>query len=444
MNEGLKDTELEKIVLGEMLLDPEALDYGLECLNVADFTEDLHQKIFIAIRKVFHNNTDPDLVTLVREMNASDSEKVYVAQLVDAVVSPALAQMHIDMLQEITLKRLLYQKLKQHTLNIIRSPQSTGSELLDMIEADILSLGKERIQKTYQLGDLLPDIAQSIRHIAEGSKKAQGIPTYYYSLDTILAGLHPGKLIIIAGRPKAGKTSLAVNIIYNMVKNNIPVAFFSLEMSKEEIVFKLLSREIGVSTQILRTRPDMQTVKDVEEAVAKLIDGPLIIDDQWGLPVETLRARARRLKKQYGIKVIFIDYLQLMTSIEKSNSDRRELITHIVLALKNLARELEVPIVAIAQLNRAVERRTVNKPTLADLKESGSIEENSDVVIFLWYEKDQVNEKNPTIKITIAKHRDGPEGEFEMKFIKNKMLFSEIDTMHGEPTDDYEAYKDLL
>jgi len=444
MSEGLKDTELERIVLGEMLLDPEALDYGLECLSVTDFTEDLHQKIFIAIRKVFHNNTDPDLVTLVREMNASDSEKVYVAQLVDAVVSPALAQMHIDMLQEITLKRLLYQKLKQHTLNIIRSHQATGSELLDMIEADILSLGKERIQKTYQLGDLLPDIAQSIRHIAEGSKKAQGIPTYYYSFDTILAGLHPGKLIIIAGRPKAGKTSLAVNIIYNMVKNNIPVAFFSLEMSKEEIVFKLLSREIGVSTQILRTRPDMQTVKDVEEAVAKLIDGPLVIDDQWGLPVETLRARARRLKKQYGIKVIFIDYLQLMTSIEKSNSDRRELITHIVLALKNLARELEVPIVAIAQLNRAVERRTVNKPTLADLKESGSIEENSDVVIFLWYEKDQVNEKNPTIKITIAKHRDGPEGEFEMKFIKNKMLFSEIDTMYGEPTDDYEAYKDLL
>jgi len=446
MKEGLKDTELEKIVLGEMLLDPEALDYGIECLNVTDFTEDLHRKIFIAIRKLFHSKGDVDIVGLTREIEATDSEKLYIGQIIESVVSPALAQTHINMLQEITLKRLLYQKLKQHTLNLIRS-KSTGSELLDLIEADVLSLGKEKIQKTYQLGDLLPDIAKNIRALAEGSRKAQGIPTYYYSLDTILAGLHPGKLIIIAGRPKAGKTSFAVNIIYNMLKNNIPVAFFSLEMSKEEIVFKLLSREIGISTQVLRTRPDMQTAKDVEEAVARLIDGPLIIDDQWGLPVETLRARARRLKKQYGIKVIFIDYLQLMTSIEKSNSDRRELITHIVLALKNLARELEVPIVAIAQLNRAVERRTVNKPTLADLKESGSIEENSDVVIFLWYEKDQANEKNPTIKITIAKHRDGPEGEFEMKFVKDKMRFSEIDDLTGEPVDDFDyvkEYGDLL
>ena len=426
-----QNLEAERSTLGSMLLDKEAIFRAMEILRPEDFYKEAHRIIFQAVVSLANRNEAVDLVTVTEELRQKNQlEDVggvpYLTSLVNAVPTAANVEFYARIVEE----KALLRGLIQTATEIVNQGYEGAEEvekIIDQAEQAIFNVAQRRTTRGYTLlKDTLNEAFEKIEKIFESKGGVTGIPTGYSDFDRYTAGLQPSDLIILAARPSMGKTTFALNIAqYAAVEMRIPTVIFSLEMSKEQLAMKLLCAEAGVDNQ--RIRPGALTDADwprLSRALGRLSEARMYIDDTPGVSVMEVRAKARRIKAEEGLGLVIIDYLQLMQGRAKAESRQQE-VSEISRGLKALARELSVPIIALSQLSRAVEQRTVKIPTLADLRESGSLEQDADIVLFLYrddYYNPETEKKNIT-ELIIAKHRNGPLGSVEFFFQKDCSKF---------------------
>lgn len=426
--------DIEAAVLGAMLLEKEAIAKVIEVLDEGNFYKPAHQSIFRAMVALFERNEPVDLITLSEELRRrGELERVggeyYLSELTARVTSAANVEYHAHIVLE---KALMRQLIATSTAVINRAFNETEDplELLDEAERSIFTISEQRMKKSFVSIDTAVhktlDLIESI-HGRHGG--VTGVPSGFIELDALTGGFQPSDLIIIAGRPSQGKTAFALSIARNAaVIHNVPIGIFSLEMSIQQLVMRLICAEARVDAQKLRTgRLPEEEWQKLSLNVGRLYKAKIFIDDTPALNILEIRAKARRLKAEHNIGMIMIDYLQLIQG-PKSQSREQE-ISAISRSLKALAKELNIPVVALSQLNRAVEARSDKRPTLADLRESGAIEQDADVVIFVHrpeaYGIEKVNDK-PTeglAEIIVGKQRNGPVDTVELQFVKQYVRF---------------------
>lgn len=428
-----QNIEAEKALLGCMLIDEEARIKVFETVKKDFFYAPAHQQIFSSMVKLFERNERCDLITLTNQLKLDGKlEEIggieYLTEIAEFVPTAA----HIDEYIKIVKDKYILRSLISNATQIISEASSEPDdveELLDKAESLIFEISQHKIEKeAYLLKELIKENLEIIEDIQNRKGLITGLPTGYVDLDRYIGGLHPSEFIIIASRPGMGKTALATNIALNLAAGGeqIPILFFSLEMSKEQLVQRILCCEAKINSKKLRE--GILSDKEIAKlllAAGQLEKAPIFVDDTPSLTVFELRARARRLKAKEDIKLIIIDYLQLMKGTRRTENRQQE-ITEISASLKSLARELNVPVIAISQLSRATEQRENKKPHLSDLRESGSIEQDADLVLFL-YREDYYNKDDPDIQgiseIIIAKQRNGPTGSVNLTFIKEFTRF---------------------
>ncbi|MFO7951332.1 MAG: replicative DNA helicase [Bacillota bacterium] len=426
--------EAEQAVLGSMIIDKEAIYAAAEVLAEEDFYSTAHQKIFSGILSVSEKGEPVDLVTLSEELQRNQClEEVggrsYLVTLANTVPTAANVQYHSRIVREKAILRSLIQAATGIVTRSFESPQNVD-EFLDEAEQLVFEIGRRgKHQGFAPLKDVLVQTFDRIEKLYDDSEGVTGLPTGFVDLDKMCFGLQGSDLIIVAARPSMGKTTLALNMAQQVaVKEKRPTAFFSMEMSREQLAQRLLSAEAQVDARNMRrgnlTQEEWQKLT---KAVGPLSECPLFIDDTASLSVMELRAKARRLKAEKGLDAIFIDYLQLMRGFSRAESRQQEL-SEISRALKALAKELDVPVLALSQLSRAVEKRPDRRPILSDLMESGGIEANADLVMFIYreayYNKD--SDKGNIAEINIAKQRNGPTGLVELYFLDRYTKFANI------------------
>lgn len=428
-----QNLEAEQSVLGSMLLDKEAIDEVTDILTGQDFYRDSHRYIFEAILSLYAKQEPVDLITLADELkNQGLLEKVggasYLALLASMVPTAANARYYAEIVAEKSLLRSLILACT----SIIQQCYEAGEEvaaLLDEAEKIILKVAERRRYEGFtHVKPLILEVIDQLDMLAKHKGGVTGIPTFE-ALDRYLSGLHNSDLIICAARPGMGKTAFCLNIAQRAaMKSNIPVAIFSLEMSKDQLTQRLLAAEAMVDQSKLRsgflTAEDWQRVT---LAAGKLAEAPIYIDDTPGITAMEVRAKSRRLKAEKGLGLLIVDYLQLMQSHRRVENRQQE-ISEISRSLKSLARELDVPVLALSQLSRAVEQTHDKRPALSHLRESGSLEQDADVVLFIhrpdYYDPD--SEMRGIAEIIIAKHRHGPTGSVELAFAAEYTRFLDL------------------
>jgi len=431
-----QNLEAESSVIGAVLLDKEAMLSAVEILSPEDFYDERNATIFRAILGLFEKRVPIDMVTLTDQL---EKEKEltnvgggsYIVSLVNATPSAANVVHWANIVRDkAILRRLITSAVTISDLGF--DEEEEVSAVLDKAEQSLFAVSQRFFrQKFIPIKDVLTEAFDRIDKIHKEKGVLRGVPTGFRDLDAKLAGLQKSDLIIIAARPSMGKTSLALNIAEHIaVEGKNPVAFFSLEMSKEQLVDRLISSQAGVDSWKLRTgNLSDDDFPKIGYAMGTLSEAPFFIDDSPGLTVTEIRAKARRLQLEENLGIIFVDYLQLIEG-RKSSGDinRVQEISEISRSLKNLARELNVPVVAMSQLSRAVEHRPDKRPQLSDLRESGSIEQDSDVVAFIYREDyyDDKTEKKGITEILIRKHRNGPIGNVELFFNAEQMRFRDL------------------
>lgn len=444
--------DIEAAVLGAMLLEKEAIAKALEVLDETAFYKPAHQSIFKAMIALFERNEPVDLITLSEELRRrGELEKVggeyYLTELTSRVTSAANVEYHAHIILE---KALMRQLIATSAAIINRAYNETEDplELLDEAERGIFDISEQRMKKSFISMDSAVhktmDLLQSIHGRHSG---VTGVPSGFIDLDALTGGFQPSDLIIIAGRPSQGKTAFALSVARNAaVMHDVPIGIFSLEMSAQQLVMRLMCAEARVDAHKVRTgRLPEDEWQKLSTSVGRLYRAKIYIDDTPALGVLELRAKARRLKAEHNIGLIMIDYLQLMQG-PRSQSREQE-ISAISRSLKALAKELNIPVIALSQLNRAVEARSDKRPALADLRESGAIEQDADVVLFVhrpeMYGIEQQDNK-PTeglAEIIVGKQRNGPTDTVELQFIKqyarfeNRLEFKPNLMMPAEPTE---------
>ena len=422
--------EAEESVLGALLLDKDAVIAVAEFLNPDDFYDDRHKEIFVSALELFEERTPIDVLTVSERLKKRKTLKKvggssYLADLVNNVPTAAHVEHYGRIVKEASTKRALMSATARITEYSLDESLS-APELLDKAESEIFSLTQKHLTNTFT--PIKAALAESFDRLDELHKQEQGlrgVPTGFKDLDDTLAGMQRSNLLILAARPGVGKTSLALNIAQNLaVKYKRPVGFFSLEMSKEELVDRLLVAQADIDAWRLKTgKLDEEDFTKLSNAMGELAEAPLFIDDTPALSILEMRTKARRLQVESGVELLVVDYLQLARSRWLEN--RVQEVSEISQGLKNLAREIKVPVLAISQLSRAVEQRGTRKPQLADLRESGSIEQDADVVMFLWREE----EDNPeNINLDVAKHRNGPLRSIKLFFKGDRIKFYGRDT----------------
>ena len=417
--------EAEQSVLGAILLDNQSLNKSIEILSQDDFYREAHRKIFLGMLDLSERNEAIDLITLSEHLKQKNVlEEVggfgYLASLVQSIPTAANIQYHSKIVHEKGVLRDLIQVSTEIVTQGLEGGRN-ADELLDQAEQKIFSISQASHRRSFVP---LKDVVTSGFHLIEElyGKKSEitGIPSGFIDLDTKTAGFQPSDLIVIAGRPSMGKTSLALGAaLHAAVHNDSVVAVFSLEMSKEQLVLRMLSSEGGVDSHHIRTgQLEREEFHKIVDAAGRLSAAKIFIDDSGVLSALEMRAKARRLKSEAGLDMGIVDYLQLMRGRSNAESRQQE-ISDISRSLKALAKELNVPVIALSQLSRAVESRKPPRPLLADLRESGAIEQDADLVIFI-YREDQYypesSEKQGIAEIIIGKHRNGPTGELELTF----------------------------
>ena len=437
--------EAEMSVLGAMILSEQALAIGLEKLRADDFYIDAHKKIFLVLEDIFEKKRTLDVITVKNELERRGLlEQVggpqYLATLIENVISPALIDAHA----KIVLEKSIYRKIIDITTQILKEAYEgalPADELLDRAEQHILNIREREVREGFRpMRDMVVEYIGVIEQLRGQRTGITGIPSGYPSLDELTSGFQKGDLIIIASRPSQGKTSFALNVLrYLGVEKEIPAAFFSLEMSKEQLVMRLLCMEAKVSIQKVRKgRISDEDMEKLTYAAGKLKKAPIFIDDTAAIPIIELRAKARRIAKEQKIKLIVVDYLQLVRGPENVDNRQQE-ISAISRSLKALAKELNIPVIAISQLSRAVEQRASKRPQLSDLRESGAIEQDADVVIFIHrpHKDDEEAARKPgeEIEIIIGKQRNGPIGTIKLVFLKDYTRFEE--RSYEEEIDEY-------
>ncbi|MGJ8550537.1 replicative DNA helicase [Winogradskyella wichelsiae] len=437
-------TDLEEVVLGAMMIDKKGVDEVIDILSPDAFYKEAHKHIFEAIFKLFENSEPIDLLTVSSQLKKDQKLEAaggdfYLISLTQRVSSSA----HIEFHARIILQKFIQRSLIKISNEIIEEAYDETKDvfdLLDTAEAKLYEVTQGNVKKSTESAQSL--VIQAKKKIEEMSNKEgmSGIPTGFNKLDELTSGWQPSDLIIVAARPGMGKTAITLTMARNMaVDSNIPVAFFSLEMSSVQLITRLISSETTLSSEKLRTgKLEKHEWEQLNVKVKALENAPLFIDDTPSLSIFDLRAKARRLASQYGIKMIMIDYLQLMTAGgSQKGGNREQEISMISRNLKALAKELSVPVIALSQLSRAVETRGGSKrPLLSDLRESGAIEQDADIVSFIYrpeyYKIDEWDdeERSPTAgqgEFIVAKHRNGGLENIRLKFVGHLGKFENLD-----------------
>ncbi|OGG30631.1 replicative DNA helicase [Candidatus Gottesmanbacteria bacterium RIFCSPLOWO2_01_FULL_49_10] len=435
------DAQSEQSVLGAILIDKDAMIDVAEFLRPEHFYADAHSVIYQAMIALFEAHEPIDVVTLTAALKKAGTLKIagnpsYIAELMNVVPTSAHAQHYARIIVENYTKRRLVETAAKVT-ELAFKDEGSAREILDQAEQEIFAISQQATKR-----DFIPikdALASSFDRLDELHKQAgglRGVPTGFSDLDFRLAGMQDSNLLILAARPGTGKTAMVLNIAQHIaVREKMPVGIFSLEMSKEELVDRLLVAQADIDAWKLKTgKLTDDDFTKLSEAMGELAEAPIFIDDTPGLNILEMRTKARRLQIEHGVKLLVVDYLQLADSGRRFDNRVQE-VSVISQSLKNLARELRLPVLACSQLSRAVESRSTRVPELSDLRESGSIEQDADVVMFLYREEqDQANwgEQIPT-KLRIAKHRNGPLGEIDLIFMGNRIRFYSVEKKHAVP-----------
>ncbi len=420
-----QNIEAEQSLLGALLIDKDAIIRISEIIKPTDFYRDQHSAVFTAIRELYDQREPVDLVTVTEKLKKLGTyDQVggsgYLTTLVNMVPTAAHVEQYAKIIKEHAVRRSLISQATKLIDQSFNEEESIES-LLESAEVGIFSISQNNIKRDFiAVKDALAESFDRLDELQKSSGKLRGVPTGFRDLDAKLAGLQDSNLIILAARPGIGKTSITLNIAqYVAVNAGLPVGFFSLEMSQEELVDRLLVGQADIDAWKLKTgRLDDKDYHKLSLAMGELAEAPLYIDDTPGLSISEMRTKARRLQMEHGLKLIIVDYLQLMHGRNLDN--RVQEVSEISQSLKNLARELRVPVLAISQLSRAVENRGTRRPQLADLRESGAIEQDADVVMFIYREDP---EKLEQVTLDIQKHRNGPTGEIPLFFRPDRVKF---------------------
>ncbi len=438
--------EAEQAVLGALFLDGEAVALAMEMVDSSYFYKNSHRLIFSAITELFEKNKEIDLLTVSEQLKQQGvleeaGGHYYLAEISNSTPTSANIKNHLDIIKQKALSRRLIRDCE----TIITRTYDQSEEiddLLDFAEQRIFDISEKRLIKGFaSINPILHNTFERIDELYHSSRTGvTGVRMGYKKLDEYTAGLQRGDLIVLAGRPSMGKTALALNFARNAaVDDGLPVGIFSLEMASEALVLRLLCSEAKVNQMAVRTgRLNSDQMRNLTEHVDKLNQAPIFIDDTPAMNVLELRAKARRLKSQHNVQLIIVDYLQLMEGHKGEN--RQQEITHISRSIKAIAKELEIPVIALSQLSRATETRDKSKkPQLSDLRESGAIEQDADVVLFVYrpeyYDIAEFEDGLPThnrCEVIIGKQRNGPTGSSRLVFLKEFGKFGDPDFLHGD------------
>ncbi len=441
-----QNTEAEASLLGAVLIDTDAIVKIADTVSKEDFYEDRHKRIYEAVLQLYEKHSPIDVLTLSDQLRGTGFLDMvggasYLTELTNFVPTAAHVEQYAEIVSQKSLRRRLI-KSSQDIVGLGYDEAKNLQELIEEAETSLFEVSKRHIkQDVTSLETILSESFDRLDELHKDKGKIRGVPTGFKDLDNILAGLQRSDLFILAARPSMGKTALALNIAHNVaVKSGLPVLMFSLEMSKEQLVDRMLAMESGVDAWALRT--GNLTDSDFEkigQAMGTLSEAQIYIDDSPGITVSDLRTKSRREAHQRELGLIIVDYLQLMSGGSRygGESNRVQEISEISRGLKGIARELNVPLLALSQLSRSVENRSPQIPQLSDLRESGSIEQDADVVAFIYreeYYNPESDRKNVT-DIFIKKHRNGPTGAVELYFDREKQRFRSLDNKHATPFD---------
>jgi replicative DNA helicase len=429
-----QNIEAEQSVLGAMLLSDEAIGTALEVLDASWFYEDAHRKIYSAILDLYNERKNVDLITLSDKLRGDGSLELiggatYLSQLAEIVPTAANISYYAQIVKQKGILRNLIKNATQ-IVSHCYDGQTSVDEVLDTAESLIFEVADIRHQQNSEpIKDLVKRAIEKIDKLYQRKEKVTGLETGFIEFDRMTSGLQPSDLIILAGRPSMGKSAFAGAVVEHVgIHLKKPVAFFSLEMSKEQLVQRILCSQAKIDAHKVRT--GFLSASDwplLTKAAGKLSESKIFIDDTPAISCLELRAKARRLQAQYGIELIVLDYLQLMRGHSRSESRQQE-ISEISRSLKALARELKVPILGLSQLSRAVESRQDHRPQLSDLRESGAIEQDADVVVMLMREEyyNPTEENQGKAEVIIGKQRNGPVGSIKLAFLKEFVRFENL------------------
>lgn len=439
-----QNVEAEQSVLGGILIENEAVNKVLEILTPEDFYRDAHRRIFEALITLSERDEPADLITLsneLRKINQLDSAggASYLASLIDLVPTAA----NIEYYAKIVKEKAVLRKLISTSTDIVTKSYEDREDvegLLDEAEQAIFQISGSRVRPSfYPIREVIKGSFKTLERLYEKKELVTGVPSGFKELDRLTAGFQPSDLIIVAGRPSMGKTAFCLNVAQHAaIEKGIPAAIFSLEMSKEQLGIRMLCSEAHVEGSRLRTGfLNESDWPRLTLAAGNLSDAPIYIDDTAAITALELRAKARRLRAEHDLGVVIIDYLQLMKGRTRVESRQQE-ISEISRSLKALAKELTIPVIAVSQLSRKTEERTGNRPQLSDLRESGAIEQDADLILFIYrdevYNRSDDNPNKGIAEVIIGKQRNGPIGMIKMTFLDKFTTFKELYRAEGENT----------
>ncbi len=438
--------EAEQSVLGGILIENEAINRVTEILDADDFYRDAHRKIFHALINLSERDEPADLITLTNELRKIDQIDTiggasYLASLIDSVPTAANIEYYARIVKE---KAILRKLIETSTEIITQSYEDRGDveSFLDEAERAIFEISERRVRPSFfPIKDIVKDSFKILERLYEKKELITGVPSGFKELDRLTAGFQSSDLIIVAGRPSMGKTAFCLNLAqYAAIERKVSIAIFSLEMSKEQLGIRMLCSEAHVEGTKLRS--GFLSESDwprLTIAAGNLSEAPIYIDDTAALSVLELRAKARRLKSDQRLGMVIVDYLQLMKGRARVESRQQE-ISEISRSLKGLAKELNIPVIAVSQLSRKTEERTGNRPQLSDLRESGAIEQDADLILFIYrdevYNRDPENPNRGKAEVIIGKQRNGPIGKVDLAFLDKFTTFKDL--YKGETENIYE------
>ena len=434
--------EAEVSVLGGVLLENEALNRVLEVVNEGDFYRESHRQIFSAILNLYERNEPADLITLSETLKKRDAlQEVGGIEYLNSLVNSVPTAANIAYYAKIIKEKSIVRKLINRATEIISQGYGDSGdvdEFLDRSERLIFEISEDRVRPSFfPIKDIIKASFKTIEKLYEKKQLITGVPTGFTKLDDLTSGLQSSDLIIVAGRPSMGKTALALNITQHAaIEGGITSAIFSLEMSKEQLALRMLCSQAKVDAH--RLRGGFLSESDwpnLTRAASCLSEAPIFIDDTPGLTMLEMRAKSRRLKAEHNLGLIVVDYLQLMRG-RAASENREQEISDISRSLKALAKEQHLPVIALSQLNRKVEDRGDKRPQLADLRESGAIEQDADVIIFLYrdevYNRSEDNPHKGKAEIIVGKQRNGPTDRFELAFLDKYTCFENLSTIRED------------
>lgn len=434
-----QNIDAEKSLLGAVLIDEETLADISEHVTARDFYDRRHSIIYDAMMRLFEKHKPVDLLTLTEELKAKKEldtigGSAYLTELTNYVPTAAHAEAYAELVSQKAVRRRLI-KASGDISELGYDEESTTQELLQQAEAELFSVSDQSLkQDLISIESILTESFDRMEELHRNKGTLRGVQTGYRDLDNMTAGFQKSDLIILAARPAMGKTTLVTNLAYNVATiAKQSVLFFSLEMSKEQLVDRMLADASGVDAWNIRTgNLSDEDFSKISEAMGELAEAPIFIDDTPGMTVLEMRTKARRAAHDHPLGLIIIDYLQLMQGSGRDGGNRVQEVSEISRGLKLIARELNVPVIALSQLSRSVESRSPQIPQLADLRESGSIEQDADIVMFIYREAyyNPETERENITDLIIAKHRNGPTGKVELYFHPERLRFMSLDHRH--------------